>query len=250
MKFQKKSCAATESAFTLIELLVVIAIIAILAAILLPALQNAREKGKQANCQSNLKQLITSHSMYANDNDDTIIWHRASAPYWHILLFPYHNSALSYYCASDMLQSYKMTGIGVATTDMPTGLPQGLSYLINANFDDKSKINKCPKPSQQMLFADGTGHWSAGVYGGSGNSSKPAQWKLRGNRAEGDVPHHLWHARHRGQWNIAYLGGNVGSLSVPEIIALNPNNRANTNYKDVPEIGKIFYMGTSDGSKY
>ena len=54
--------------FTLIELLVVIAIIAILAAILLPALQQARERAKAANCVSNLHQLHVSVATYLNDS--------------------------------------------------------------------------------------------------------------------------------------------------------------------------------------
>ena len=58
--------------FTLIELLVVIAIIAILAAILFPVFVQAKERGRQAKCCSNLKQLSQAFFNYCDDNNGTL----------------------------------------------------------------------------------------------------------------------------------------------------------------------------------
>jgi len=70
-----------QKAFTLIELLVVIAVIAILMAILMPALNRARELGKRIVCESNLKQLTLAWIMYADDNDDKIVNAQAGVHY-------------------------------------------------------------------------------------------------------------------------------------------------------------------------
>jgi prepilin-type N-terminal cleavage/methylation domain-containing protein/prepilin-type processing-associated H-X9-DG protein len=58
----------SRAGFTLIEMLVVIGIIAILAGILFPVLSNARHKGFQATCFSNLMQLGQAFKLYINDN--------------------------------------------------------------------------------------------------------------------------------------------------------------------------------------
>lgn len=71
--------------FTLVELLVVIAVIAILTALLLPALNNAREKARQIQCASNLKNLSLYVEEYKSSYDrwyhKTDQWMRAYSPF-------------------------------------------------------------------------------------------------------------------------------------------------------------------------
>ncbi len=70
----------TRRGFTLIELLVVIAIIAILAAILFPVFAQAREKARQTQCLSNLRQVGTAVMLYVQDYDESFPL-QSSSPY-------------------------------------------------------------------------------------------------------------------------------------------------------------------------
>jgi len=66
----QETASQRSGGFTLVELLVVIAVIAILAAMLLPALAGAKEQARRVQCINNERQLLITHAIYCNDNDD------------------------------------------------------------------------------------------------------------------------------------------------------------------------------------
>jgi prepilin-type N-terminal cleavage/methylation domain-containing protein len=104
----RRSRSLSPAGFTLIELLVVIAIISILAAILFPVFAQAREKARQASCQSNLKQIGLAILQYAQDYDETfpaIVFGSIAPPNtgigWVRLIQPWVKSTDVFQCPSE-----------------------------------------------------------------------------------------------------------------------------------------------------
>ena len=129
--------------FTLIELLVVIAIIAILAAILFPVFARAREKARQASCQSNLKQIALAVLMYVEDHDEIFpFWatFTADGSYQPMPVYPGNNYVVLW---ADAIYPYvKNTQIFVC----PSMRGDWIGYSWNANLGDEGNYrNTAPR---------------------------------------------------------------------------------------------------------
>ena len=72
-QLRERTRAENKPAFTLVELLLVLGVIGILTAVLLPALQNAKEHAKRIQCINNEKQLAATWFLYATDHTDKLV---------------------------------------------------------------------------------------------------------------------------------------------------------------------------------
>jgi len=113
-------------AFTLVELLVVIAIIGVLVALLLPAVQMARESARRTQCGNHLKQLGLAAQNFSdvrgtlpptrvsNDNTDA----NQNFLTWAVLLMPYVEQQ-NYYSQWDLTMAYELHNVQVTKQAVP-----------------------------------------------------------------------------------------------------------------------------------
>ena len=191
-----------QNSFTLIELLVVIAIIAILAAILLPALNSARERGRTANCISNLKQLGNVSLMYCNDNDDYLIPGKgySGGPWWSVnYMLPYLGSNSGALVCSSALRPDGQ--IFAWTTYSYNAYITGWDSGVSAETLVYRKLTKISRPSERPQIV---------CYNNLGLASAYPlfdEWVFREPTKFTNL------AKHNGQTSILFVGGNCNNYT-------------------------------------
>ena len=160
-----------KQAFTLIELLMVIAIIAILAALLFPVFGRARDKGRQAVCASNEKQIGLAAAQYIQDYDERYpLGHAPVAnplatfdsggdyePHFIELVRPYIKNSQNqgvWRCPSDPSARFTKEG---DTTEFH------VSYSVNGWFEFGQLLAKVEAPASKVYVVEATNddhfHW-------------------------------------------------------------------------------------------
>jgi prepilin-type N-terminal cleavage/methylation domain-containing protein/prepilin-type processing-associated H-X9-DG protein len=196
--------------FTLIELLVVIAVIAILAAVLLAVLAQARERGRSAQCLSNLRQWGAAFRMYADDNDDylprrgqgvqTLQEINRPTDWFNALPAYFGLSSFQMMVSNNMMPAAHSQSVFICPTANNTNNTSGIYFLpygMNMNLCPWNltlpvKYTQIYLPIFVVALAD-----APGPYASTYPSSQPYGIE----------------ARHNGQVNLLFLGGEARSYA-------------------------------------
>lgn len=207
----------SKAQFTLIELLVVIAIIAILAAILLPALNSARERGIQTDCMSRQKSVGQAINMYRGEYNDMLVSQNNFAGKsssnedigWisNLLKCKYlsngatHEDAVSYMCPAEEALNGRdiQKGYGILSYIMYNAWSKRF-YAINLKMQCIQKLGE----SKVLLVADSMGYKGTTIE----NSSRSLI-----NFNGGSNWYGLPYARHNNTLNGLLLDGHVESVT-------------------------------------